>query len=442
METSPADKASGSASVNSDYTTPLRTAAIVFIVLIVGLGGWMAVVPLAGAVIAAGQIVVRGKPQLVQHLDGGLIKSIEVRNGDEVHKGDVLVRLDDAMLRANLDIYRNRLREALARRARLEAERDDRADIGPPDMTLSRSFELGDNASHRDRQNDLFRARQQSRRGEIEKLNEKIGQLDNQTDGLEGLIGAKTEQLKTVLNELDGLNELLEKGIATKSRVFSQERMKSDLTGQIIEHASELARVENAIRETEISIIQVDRAFKEKVLAELSTTATEVEDLSQQIAATAKQLERVAIRAPISGVVHEMNVNTVGGTIPPNATLMQIIANDSGIDVEIAVEPTAIDQVVIGQETMLRFPAFNQATTPQIVGAVDQISPSTVANEKTGQSFYRVTVSVMPAELARLAPLRLLPGMPVEAHVETASRTLASYLFKPFIDNVGRALRE
>lgn len=258
------------------------------------------------------------------------------------------------------------------------------------------------------------------------------------------MIGAKTEQLKTVLNELDGLNELLEKGIATKSRVFSQERMKSDLTGQIIEHASELARVENAIRETEISIIQVDRVFKEKVLAELSTTATEVEDLSQQLTATAKQLERVAIRAPISGVVHEINVNTVGGTIPPNATLMQIIDTDtdSGVDVEIAVEPTAIDQVAIGQETVLRFPAFNQATTPQIMGAVERISPSTVANEKTGQSFYRVTVSVMPAEIARLAPLRLLPGMPVEAHVETASRTLASYLLKPFTDNVSRALRE
>jgi HlyD family secretion protein len=330
--------------VNTNYRAPLRTALVIFIFLFGGSLAWMALVPLSGAIIASGQVVVRGKPQIVQHLDGWIVKSIEVRNGDRVQKGDVLVRLDEATLKANLDIYTNRLREALAKRARLEAERDDRDTI-TFDTDISSRFKLGDETAHRTRQESLFQARKASRMGEVEKLKEKIGQFNNQMDGLEGLIGVKSEQLKSIQTELDSLTDLLEKGIATKTRVYSQERMKSDISGQLVEHASEVARVSNAIRETEVSIIQVDRAFKEKVLAELSETATQVDDLTQQISATQKQLDRVEIRAPATGIVHEFNVNTVGGTLPPNATLMQIIASDGGLDVELSVEPNAIDQM-------------------------------------------------------------------------------------------------
>jgi HlyD family secretion protein len=218
--------------------------------------------------------------------------------------------------------------------------------------------------------------------------------------------------------------------------------MKSDLTGQLVEHIAELARISNAIRETEVSIIQVDRAFKEKVLSELSDTATQAEDLTQQISVTRKQLERVEIRAPASGIVHELSVNTVGGTVLPNGTLMQIIASDNGVDVEVNIEPNTIDQIVIGQGAALRFPAFNQSTTPEIMSAVERISPSSVIDERTGLSFYRVVLSVAPEELARLQGVRLIPGMPVEAYVRTGERTMASFLMKPFIDHFNRAMRE
>lgn len=427
--------------VNTNYRAPIRTAMLIFVFLFGGLLAWMLIVPLSGAVIASGYVVVRGKPQLVQHLDGGIVRSIEVRSGDRVEKGDVVVRLDDATLKANLDIYRNRLREALAKRARLEAERDDREKI-VFDTEIATRLNLGDETANRARQENLFQARKASRTGEVEKLKEKIGQFDNQMEGLEGLVGAKSEQLKSIQTELDGLTELLEKGIATKTRVYGQERMKSDITGQLVEHVAEIARVSNAIRETEVSIVQVDRAFKEKVLAELSETATQVDDLTQQITATQKQLDRVDIRAPASGIVHELSVNTVGGTLPPNSTLMQIIASDGGLDVEVRVDPTAIDQMAIGQEAVVRFPAFDHATTPEIIGKVDRISPSSVTDEKSGLSFYRVVVSVTPEQLSRLKELRLIPGMPVEAYVRTSDRTMASFLMKPFTDNLNRAMRE
>jgi HlyD family secretion protein len=421
-----------------DIKQPLRAAFLVFIILAGGLLSWMVTVPLSAAVIASGYVVVRGKPQLVQHLDGGIVKAIEVRNGDEVRKGDVVVRLDEATLKANLDIYLNRLREAITKRARLEAERDGLESIA---FDLG-AFDLGDVTVHMQRQESIFRARMASRAGEVEKLKEKIGQYDNQTDGLEGLIGAKTEQLNTIKIELDSLNELLEKGIATKTRVYNQERMKSDLTGQLVEHIAELARISNAVRETEVSIIQIDRAFKEKVLSELSETATQAEDLTQQISATRKQLERIEIRAPASGIVHELSVNTVGGTVSPNGTLMQIIATDEGVDVEVSIDPNTIDQVALGQGAALRFPAFNQSTTPEIMSAVERISPSSVTDERTGLSFYRVILSVTPEELGRLQGVRLIPGMPVEAYIRTGERTMASFLMKPLIDHLNRAMRE
>lgn len=427
--------------VNVDFKAPLRSSFVVFVILAGGLLSWMLTIPLSGAVIASGVVVVRGRPQLVQHLDGGIVKAIEVRNGDLVRKGDVLVRLDESTLKANLDIYLNRLRETLTKRARLEAERDDRESISF-DLESFQSFAVGDVTVHMQRQENIFRARKASRAGEVEKLKEKIGQFENQTDGLEGLIGAKTEQLNTIKLELDSLNELLEKGIATKTRVYNQERMKADLTGQIVEHFAELARISNAIRETEISIIQVDRAFKEKVLSELSDTATQAEDLTQQISATRTQLERVEIRAPASGIVHELSVNTVGGTVLPNGTLMQIIASDKGVDVEVNIEPNTIDQIAFGQTATLRFPAFNQSITPEIMSAVERISPSTVIDERTGLSFYRVVLAIAPEELARLHGVRLIPGMPVEAYVRTGDRTMASFLMKPLIDHFERAVRE
>lgn len=310
------------------------------------------------------------------------------------------------------------------------------------DDVIADKYNLGDRASYRRRQTNIFEARRASRTGEVEKLHEKIGQFESQIEGLEGLIKAKKDQLRSITEELDVLRSLLAKGIATRTRVLNQERLQSDITGQIAEHTGELARVKNAIRETEVAIIQVDRSFRENVLSEFTETSTQVEDLTQQIGATQRQLDRVEIRAPVTGIIHELGVNTVGGTVPPNGTLMQVIATDGGLDIEVSVEPNAIDQVAIGQDAVLRFPAFNQRTTPELNGRVERISPSSVTDEKTGMSFYRVRIALSDSEAARLGDLQLMPGMPVEAFIRTAERTPLSYLLKPLTDNFNRAMRE
>lgn len=429
------------ARVKTGYRMPLVVGLAAFTLLFGGVFGWMAYASISGAVIASGSVAVKGKPKSVQHLDGGIIRTIAVRNGDLVEAGDILVQLDDTLLLANLEIYRNRLREALARRARLRAERDGAPDI-LFDEALSWRLKLGDGEIHRQGQAKLFEARRTTRLGQIEQLRRKIGQHENQIAGANGLIESKQAQLELIERELKGMRTLLAKGYTAESRVLVQERARADLLGQLAEHRAELARIDNSIRETEIAILQIEREFQEGVLEELRSVSIQVDALVQQISATEKQLERVDIRAPVKGIVHELNVYTIGGVVPPGGLLMQLIAIDEGVDIEVTVEPQSIDQLFPGQTAVVRFPAFNQRTTPEIFGQVETISPSSVVDEQTGMAFYRVGIGIPPDEIARLGDLTLMPGMPAETFVQTRPRTVVSYLFKPITDQFQRAFRE
>ncbi|CAN7688096.1 HlyD family type I secretion periplasmic adaptor subunit [Mesorhizobium sp. LjRoot246] len=423
------------------YRTFLVVGLAAFLVLFGGVFFWMAYASISGAVIASGSIIVRGKPKLVQHLDGGIIKEILVKNGDLVKAGDVLVRLDETLLDANVEIYRNRLREGLARKARLEAERDG-ADSLTFDETILHLTGIDQNEGHRHGQERLFHARRMSRTGQIEQQREKISQFGNQITGVQGMVKSKREQLGYVVRELNGIKKLRDQGLAAETRVMAQEARRADLEGQIAESQADLARIENSIRETDIAILQIDREFQEQVLSELREVSTQVDDLVQQILATNKQLERIEIRAPVNGIVHELNVYTIGGVVPPGGTLMQLIAIDQGLDLEVNVEPRSIDQLHAGHKALIRFPAFNQRTTPQLFGSIDTISPSTIVNEKTGVAFYRVGIIVSPEEIAKLGDLALMPGMPAEAFIETSSRTVLDFIFKPLSDSIRHAFRE
>jgi HlyD family secretion protein len=430
-----------SAGVNTNFRRPMRIGLAAFGVLAAVLGGWFAIAPMAGAVIGEGSVVVRGRPQLVQHLDGGIVREIHVRDGHRVRKGDLLVRLDETLLLANLEIYRNRLREAASGMARLEAERSGLPAVVFDDGFAAR-FGLGDEELHREGQRELFAARRVARDGQVAQMREKIAQSHNQIVGAEGLIAALTEQLGFIDLELPGLRELNAQGHVPLSRVLAQERARSELAGQLAEKRAELASIGNAIEETAIGILQVHRQFQESVLTELRQASTQVEDMTQQIVATVKQLERVEIRAPVSGIVHELATHTIGGVIPPGGTLMQLIATEEGVEIEVNVENHSIDQLYLGQQAAIRFPAFNQNTTPELFGAVARISPTSVVDEKTGGAFYRLGIDVAPEELARLGELRLVPGMPAEAHLKLPERTALSYLLKPLTDHWSRAMRE
>lgn len=414
---------------------------LLFMFLFVIVGGWLWLASIAGAVVASGAVGVIGKPKIIQHLDGGVVVEISVDNGDSVEQGDLLIRLDETLLRSNLDIYKNRLREAVSRRDRLVAERDGLRNIVWKEGIFERlGFEP--TQEFRDGQAKLRQARQSTGRGQVSQLDEKIHQFENQIEGLEALKTSKTAQSQMLEGELTNMRTLRAEGYASDNRVLTLERQIEDFTGQIAEHNAEISRVRNSIAETNIQISQVDREFDQSVQTELREVELSIKDMEQQIIATQQQLSRIDIRAPVSGVIHELGIFTIGGVVPPGGVVMQIIPQDQKMEFEVNIEPQFIDQVYPGQDARVMFSAFNTRTTPELNGKISRISPNTIVNEEAGMAFYLVNVIVPEAELARLNGQVLVPGMPVEVFITTESRSPLNYLVKPLTDNFRRAMRE
>lgn len=414
--------------------------AIASVCLLAGALAWAHFTQINGAVIAVGRVTVQGKPKSVQHLDGGIVENILVSDGDKVAAGDVLMRLDDTQLRANLLIYRSRLANAAALRDRLEAEQSGFTEIGFDDDLAA--LGLKDLDRVRRGQTAIFESRRDVHLGRREQLEEKIRQFKNQIKGINALVVAKNDQLVSLEAELAGMVELSERGHVRKSQVLSMQRSRSDLIGQLGEHAAELARIANSIRDTELEILVAERQVREEAVTELRETNTSIEEMVQQIHSTEKQLQRVEIRSPVDGLIHEMQVVTIGGVVAPGGVILQVIPTGDGIVFETRVDPSAIDQVFVDQPARLILSAFNQQTTPELEGTVVHMSADTVLDEATGASFYRVLIASPPEQIERLGGLEIVPGMPIEAYLQTDERTVLSYLIKPFTAQIGRAFRE
>lgn len=421
---------------------PIIIAGLTLIVILFVMGGaWATFTNLSGAVIATGQVVVLGKPKTVQHLNGGIIADIRVDNGDRVTKGDLLIRLDDTLLEANQNIYGHRLREVVARRARLVAERDGLDDISWDDSVLE-VFGTKLSSSSKDGQDRLFQARLSTRNGQVAQLREQIKQLRNQIQGVEALNSSRNTQLGFLDEELEGIRSLNKQGLSPKSQLMGLERQREGIIGQIAEQDSELARIQNSISQAEIQILQVNREFRENVLAELRQIEQEINDVTQQLHATVEQLRRVDIRAPVTGIIHELAIFTIGGVIGPGGQVLQIIPQDEGFEVEANVEPQFVDELFPGQDAILRFSAFNNRTTPEIKTSLKAISPNVSVDDQTGLTFYKINLTISDKQLEELDGQTLVPGMPVEIFIKTGDRTALNYLTKPLIDQIYRTFRE
>lgn len=415
------------------------------LVLLVVLVIWSAFTQISGAVIASGQVVVRGHTKQVQQLDGGIVAEILVRNGDVVRQGDLLMRLDSTILQVNQDIARNRLADALTQKARLEAEQ---LDLDAVDFSAIYSgdmlADLGDKSMARQEagQTQIFIARREVLRGTAAQLNEKIAQIENQRDGVQAGIAAKEQQLVLVQKELDNVTELNKQGLARESQVLDLQRTRSEMLGQISGQQSEVARLANSVQDAQLEILQANRTFKEGVVTDLRDVTTKAEELILQIVTTQKQLDRVEIRSPSDGVIHEMQAATIGGVVAPMATILQVVPSDTGFQYELRLDPRSVDQVYVGQKATVKFPAFSARSTPDIFGTVAIISPTSVTDSANGQVFYRLELEVPADEMAKLGSLELVSGMPVEAFLQTTDRSVLSYLVQPLTEQIGRAFRD
>ena len=409
-------------------------------VLTGGIGGWAATTELAGAVTASGSVVVDSSVKKVQHLTGGIVGELMVREGDRVRAGDVLVRLDETALRAGLAIYAKGLDEMRARKARLASERDgaDRIAVSP---------ELLDNPSREfltalDSERKLFALRATARQGQKSQLRQRIAQLEDEIRGYAALQQAKAEEIELIQRELVGVRGLWEKNLVQINRLTLLEREAARLKGELAQSIASTAQVRGKVTEIELQILQIDQELSSEVAKELREIDGRIGEFVERKVTAEDQLKRVDIRAPQDGVVHQLNVHTVGGVVSPADPVMMIVPEADLLMVEARISPADIDQLYVGQPANLRFSAFNQRTTPEIQGKISRISADVTPDQRTGQNYYTTRVSIASEELARLGNVKLVPGMPAEVFARTYDRSILSYLTKPLSDQVARAFRE
>jgi HlyD family secretion protein len=419
------------------------SAALLVVLLLGGSAtAWSVYVLLEGAVVASGIVVVESNLRKVQHPTGGVVGSLNVREGQRVEAGEVVVRLDDTTTRANLGIVLNELTALRARLSRLRAERDGSVEPVFPDDLQVRTGKDPDIAQVLEGERTLFRARASTKNGQKQQLGERIKQLKDEISGLNEQMEALLKQLVIVRNELNDLSDLHQKGLAQKPRITSLQREILGKEGTVGEIKAKVAQSLGRISEIELQILQLDRELANEVAKEIREVETRIAELQERRAAAEDQLKRVDIRAPISGVVHQLGVHTVGGVISASEPIMLVVPASDTLIVEARINPADIDQLQTGQETRIRFSAFNQRTTPEIMGVVSRIAGDLVREPQTGLAYYTAGIRVDPAEIAKLKGLKLLPGMPAEVYIKTGERTLASYLLRPVLDQMQRALRE
>jgi HlyD family secretion protein len=408
-----------------------------------GIGGWAATSQLSGAVIGQGVVVVDSSVKKVQHATGGIVGELLVREGDPVKAGDILIRLDETQTRANATIVTKSLDELLAREARLEAERDGADQIVFPKALLERT-KINNSEAGRAiaAESKLFELRRQARSGQKAQLKERSAQLQEEIKGYLGQTEAKQREVDLIQQELEGVRTLWKKNLVPITRLTSLERDAARLEGERSQLGGMIAQSKGKIAEIELQIIQIDQDLRTEVGKDLIETRSKLSELAERKIAAVDQLNRIDIRAPQSGRVHELSVHTVGGVITPGEQIMLIVPDADALAVEVKIAPRDIDQVYAGQTATMRFAAFNQKTTPEMSGEVSVVSADIVQEQRTGASYYSARILLKPEELAKLGSAKLLPGMPVDVFIGTQGRTALSYLVKPLWDQAGRAFKE
>lgn len=429
----------------SPYESIQRYLVIGFAIvglLVFGIGGWAATIQLEGAVIAQGSIVVDSNVKKVQHLSGGIVKEIRVREGDRVKAGDILVRLDETQTKAANSVVSKNLDELIAQQARLEAERDGADHVSFPEIMTKRAQDSPSDAARLLAEQKFFELRRDARDGKKSQLKERIAQLKKEIQGYVGQTAAKEREIAFINKELEGVRELREKNLIPLTRLTALERDAARIEGERNQLIAATAQSEGKVTETGLQIIQVDQDLRSEVAKDLADTRAKISEFIERKVATDDQLKHTNIRAPQNGIVQQLTVHTIGGVVTAGESIMLIVPDADTLMVEAKIAPQDIDQLYLGQLATLRFTAFNMRTTPEIKGTISFISADITQDQRTGINYYVARITLEPAEVARLGDVKLIPGMPVAAFIKTSERTMLSYLTKPLQDQVERAFRE
>jgi HlyD family secretion protein len=417
----------------------LRIGMILVGSLVVVLIVMAAFADIRGAVIAAGQVSVESKVKKIAHPRGGVIAEIYVKDGDRVKAGDALMRLDSTVSGVSASVSGEGLDQLLAQRARLEAERDSAGSVRFP-AALTRRGDASARAAMAEEAR-MFRLRRQAVLGQKAQLNERINQLEQQIRGYQSQINASNRQSALIQPELEGVRSLWEKKLVTINKVNQLERTAVDLDASVASLNANIAQARGRITEIRQQAIQLDQDSRSQAGAQLGEVMKLLNDQQVRAVGSDDELTKSVIRAPYDGVVDKLAFTTIGGVIPPAETIMEIVPDTDQLTVEAKISPADIDQISIGQPAKLRFSAFNAQTTPEVDGQLVHVSAETATDERSGMSYYTARLDVNQQEVRKLGALKLVPGMPVEAYIQTGERSLLSFITKPLRDQVSRAFR-
>lgn len=432
----------GAEQIPTDYRRRIRAGVLVILVTFVGFGGWAALAPLEGAVIAPGQVVVDSENRVVQHLEGGIVSALHVRDGSRVEQGQLLLTLSDTQARAELEIVQSQLLEVLGLEARLRAERVDASEVEFPAELLEQNTEASDNIIQG--QNSLFSARREAHEGQIAIFEQRISALQQQKHGLNELNRNLDARISSYRGELANWQELYDEGLADRNRINEMERELYRLVGERASNDSSLAELDIKIGETRTELLVTRQSYVEDVSSQLREAQQRIADLTARRTAISDTLQRTSIRAPDSGIVVGMRAHTVGGVIRPGDTILSIVPEDQHHTVRARVQIADIDRVNVGQLADVRLSAFNQQNHDIVEGELMHISADAFEDERNGERYYeaRIGITENGHQLMSEQGMYLVPGMPAEVMILTGKRTALQYLIDPITNMLDRALRE
>jgi HlyD family secretion protein len=399
------------------------------------------IVSITGAVLAPGTVTVEGNYKTIQHLDGGIVAKIHVKNGDLVKRGDVLVRLEDTSAQANSAIIMGRVRDLMIQQARLVAERDRQPAFAVPEAVrpFAEDPQIKDILAT---QKSLFDARRASHQGELSVLRQRLEQVQAEVSGQEMELRSRRRQLQLASKELADVEPLFAKGFANQQRLGGLQREVARYEGDVGRLVADISRSKGAIAEAELKIAQSEKELTQSVVDDLRKVQAQLSEAEEQRKTLSDKLARIEIRAPESGRVHALAAHTEGGVIQAGTQIMQIVPDGGRLVIEAQVQPQDIDKVRQGLSAAIRFPAFDARSTPRLAGKVQNVSAAELTSQQ-GRTYFTARIEIPPTELSRIGSMnRLVPGMPAEVYIETGARSILSYFMKPLVDAMARTFRD
>ena len=425
--------------VEISMETPKKVGLFIFFLVFGVFGFWAGFAPLDGAARASGVVTVESYTKVIQHLEGGIVGEILVRNGDVVAAGDPLLKLDNTQPLAQLGVANTQFVALKSREARLLAESSNSESISFHAVLMQTGSDANAEMAS---ETQIFLARKAARDGEVEVLEQREDQLASQVTGLEALRTSKLELAASFSEELIDVRELLEEGFADKQRLRELERSYSSFNGEAADLTANISSTQMRIGETRLQILQQDKNFLTEVVNELGEVRTRLKDTEERMIAMQDVLRRTSITTPVDGIVNGMQVHTVGGVVRPGADIAKVVPQSEELIIEANVSPNDIDRVTIGQEATISFSAFSSGLVPNIYGNVIGISADRLVDQNNGAPYYLARVEVTPEGMRDMGDLVLVPGMPAEVFINTGTRTFLQYVFKPFTTALSRSFIE